>query len=247
MIAKALQGMQLLEPGNNLAELCLAGLRAAGIVLAAGDVLVFASKIISKSEGRALPLSQVKPSPAACEIAQVCGKDPRLVELILAESSQVLRLRPGLIVVEHRLGFICANAAVDESNVGEENTVILLPRDPDNSARRICAALEETFAVRLGVVITDTFGRPWRMGLVNVAIGLANVPAQVSLVGDQDAFGRELAVTIPALADEIAAASGLLMSKNGKTPAILFQGVDWEPAPSSATDLIRPQKEDIFR
>lgn len=249
----ALAGIGDIRPGDDLADILVKAIQGNAVQLKDGDILVIAHKIVSKAEGQVVSLETIKPSEEARQLATQLNKDPRKVEVILRESHRVVRSfkhpqqAEGVLIAEHRLGFICANAAVDESNVGEENTVILLPRDPDNSARRICAALEETFAVRLGVVITDTFGRPWRTGLVNVAIGLANVPAQVSLVGDQDAFGRELTVTIPALADEIAAASGLLMSKSGKTPAILFQGVDWESTPSSATDLIRPQKEDIFR
>lgn len=249
----ALAGIGDIRPGDDLADILVKAIQGNDVQLKDGDILVIAHKVVSKAEGQVVSLETIKPGEEARQLATQLNKDPRKVEVILRESRRVVRSfkhpqqAEGVLIAEHRLGFICANAAVDESNVGEENTVILLPRDPDNSARRLCAALEETFAVRLGVVITDTFGRPWRMGLVNVAIGLANVPAQVSLVGDQDAFGRELAVTIPALADEIAAASGLLMSKNGKTPAILFQGVDWEPAHSSATDLIRPQKEDLFR
>lgn len=249
----ALAGIGDILPGDDLADVLVKAIRSNDIVLKDGDILVIAHKVVSKAEGQVVSLNGIEPREEARQLAAELNKDPRKIEVILRESRRVVRAfkhpqqAEGILIAEHRLGFICANAAVDESNVGEENTVILLPKDPDNSARMICAALEETFAVRLGVVITDTFGRPWRMGLVNVAIGLANVPAQVSLIGEQDAFGRELAVTIPALADEIAAASGLLMSKNGKTPAILFQGVDWESAPSSATDLIRPQKEDLFR
>lgn len=249
----ALAGIADIRPGDDLADILVKAISHNHIALNDGDILVIAHKVVSKAEGQVVSLGTIEPREEARELAAQLNKDPRKIEVILRESRRLVRTfkhpqqAEGILIAEHRLGFICANAAVDESNVGEENTVILLPRDPDYSARKICAALEEAFAVRLGVVITDTFGRPWRMGLVNVAIGLANVPAQVSLIGEHDAFGRALAVTVPALADEIAAASGLLMSKNGKTPAILFQGVDWEPAPSSATDLIRPQKEDVFR
>jgi len=136
---------------------------------------------------------------------------------------------------------------VDESNVDAAGKVILLPKDPDQSARNICRALEQASGKQLGVIITDTFGRPWRMGLVNVAIGLANVPGKIDMAGERDAYGRVLSVTVPALADEIAAASGLLMSKEGKKPVLIFRGIDWQKSESSARDLVRPQQEDLFR
>jgi coenzyme F420-0:L-glutamate ligase / coenzyme F420-1:gamma-L-glutamate ligase len=250
---QVLPGIPDIAPGDDLAALLLESIERAALVLQDGDILVIAHKVVSKAEGQVRRLADVQPGAKARELGLELNKDPRKVEVILGESSRVVRAlkRPGqlegTLIAEHRLGFICANAAVDESNVGAEETVILLPEDPDRSAREICALLERASGVRLGVVITDTFGRPWRMGLVNVAVGLAKVPRQIDLVGERDAFGRELSVTVPALADELAAASGLLMSKDGKTPAILFRGIDWTPDNSSARDLVRPPQEDLFR
>ncbi|MFC6669888.1 coenzyme F420-0:L-glutamate ligase [Marinobacterium aestuariivivens] len=250
---QALPGIPDIEPGDDLARLLIESLERAGMALRDGDILVIAHKVVSKAEGRIVRLCDVEPGAEALRLAAEVGKDPRKVEVILRESTRVVRAvkraqqSEGTLIAEHRLGFICANAAVDESNVGSAETVILLPEDPDRSARRLCERLERHFGVRVGVVITDTFGRPWRMGLVNVAVGLARVPSQVSLIGGRDAFGRELSVTVPALADELAAASGLLMSKDGKTPAILFRGVDWQPVHSRARDLVRPPQEDLFR
>ncbi len=221
--------------------------------LQAGDIVVIAHKVISKAEGQVVKLSEVTPSVEAIRLAHKVHKDPRKVEVVLAESKQVIKVRKladkaeGLIITEHKLGFICANSAVDESNTGEENTVILLPKNPDQSAQLIRARLEQVYGGDIGVIITDTFGRPWRMGLVNVAIGLSGVPAQVSFIGEQDAYGRELSVTVSAIADELAAASGLLMSKSGKKPAIVFRGVNWQVQQSSAQDLLRPKQEDLFR
>ncbi len=249
MIATALPGMPLVEPGNNLAELCLAGLRAADIVLAAGDVLVFASKIISKAEGRALSLSQVRPSPAACEIAQVCGKDPRLVELILAESSQVLRLRPGLIVVEHRLGFICANAGIDHSNVStDDDIVLLLPLDPDASAQRLRSALSAATGADVAVIIDDSHGRAWRMGTVGVAIGVAGLAPLTDLRGEPDMFGHTLQVTVLGTADELAAAASILQgAATERSPIVHLRGAPHRPGEGRLAELLRPHALDMFR
>ncbi len=250
---QALPGIPDIHPGDNLAALLIEALRERDMTLRDGDILVVAHKVISKAEGRVVALADITPSADALALASQVNKDPRKVQAILDESTRVVRAvkRPeqdeGTLIAEHRLGFICANAAVDESNVGAEETVILLPEDPDASARRLCQRLETAFGVRLGIVVTDTFGRPWRMGLVNVAIGLAQVPARIDMVGERDAFGRVLSVTMPALADELAAASGLVMGKSDKTPVVLFRGVDWQPCKSSASELIRPQQEDLFR
>lgn len=251
---RALPGIPDIQPGDELASLILAAMDRAGLEPEDGDVLVIAQKIVSKAEGRLVALADVEPGPEALALAAEMGKDPRKVEVILRESTRIVRAvkRPeaseGLLIAEHRLGFICANAAVDESNVGQEGILILLPEDPDRSARQIRDALQNATSRRLGVIISDTFGRPWRMGLVNVAVGVAGVPAVIDLVGKTDAFGRTLTVTNPAFADELAAAAGLLMSKNGRKPVMLFRGLDWQEAPdSSARDLVRPKKEDLFR
>jgi len=250
---QAIPGLPDIQPGDDLVELLLASMDRHQISLDDGDILVIAHKVVSKSEGRIVRLEDVKPSAQALELANTLNKNPRKIEVILGESKRVVRAvkrlgqEEGTLIAEHRLGFICANAAVDESNVGTPDSVILLPEDPDQSAWDLCLGLERATGKKLGVVITDTFGRPWRMGLVNVAIGLARVPSTVNMAGKNDAYGRELSVTVPALADELAAASGLLMSKEGKKPALIFKGIEWQPGNSSALDLIRPQQEDLFR
>ena len=247
----SIAGIPDIKPGNDLAGILIECLGPKG--LQEGDIVVIAHKVVSKAEGRIVRLSDVKPGNDAVLLAEKVNKDPRKVEVILSESKQVMKTRTlpgkdeGLIITEHKLGYICANAAVDESNTDEPGTVILLPEDPDKSARLIRQRLEQAFDCRIGVVITDTFGRPWRLGLVNVAVGLAGVPAQMSLIGEQDAYGRELSVTVSALADEIAAASGLLMSKSGKKPALVYRNIEWQAQQSSALDLLRPKQEDLFR
>lgn len=249
----AVKGIPDIVPGDDLAEKILTAMQQQNMHFDEGDILVIAHKIVSKAEGRIVKLSDVTPSAEAHELALQVNKDPAKVETVLRESKRIVRAskRPeqneGIIIAEHRLGFICANAAVDESNVDQPGHVILLPVDPDASARSLCAKLEQITGKKLGIVITDTFGRPWRMGLVNVAIGLANVPSKVDMAGETDAYGRELKVTVPALADELAAASGLLMSKEGKKPVLLFKGVPWTRSQSSALDLVRPAREDLFR
>ena len=251
--AIAVLGIPDVQPGADLAAQIITALDQQNETLQDGDILVIAHKVVSKSEGKVIDLEQVEASQEAHELAELLNKKPAKIEVILQESTRIVRTRKlpnqdeGLIITQHKQGFICANAAVDESNVDQPNHVITLPDDPDASARSLCKNLEDNAGVGLGVVITDTFGRPWRMGLVNVAIGLANVPSKVDLAGENDAYGRELRVTVPALADELAAASGLLMSKEGKKPVILFRGVNWQPTNSSASDLLRPATEDLFR
>lgn len=249
----AIPGIPEINSGDDLAQIILDSLQLAKKRLEDGDILIVAQKVVSKAEGRLVALDQVTPSKEAIALSAQVNKDPRKLEVILRESNRIVRAvkrddnKEGIVITEHNLGFVCANAAVDESNCAQKDTLILLPVDPDLSARNLRDRLSAAFGVRVGVVITDTFGRPWRMGLVNVAIGLAGVPAKVDLIGENDAFGRELLVTSPALADELAAASGLLMTKDGMKPAILFRGVDWVEQPSSARELVRPEHEDLFR
>ncbi|MEM6941240.1 MAG: coenzyme F420-0:L-glutamate ligase [Pseudomonadota bacterium] len=249
---KAIPGVPDIAPGDNLAQILGDCLEASGGVMP-GDILCVAHKIVSKAEGNVIDLSSVAPSPEAQDYARDLGKDPAKVEIVLRQSTRVVRAfkRPdqneGTMICEHRLGFISANAAVDESN-SDAGTVITLPDDPDASAARLGRALEARFGVPLGVVITDTFGRPWRLGQVNVAIGLYRVPAKTSDVGKADAWGRALSVTEPALSDEVAAASGLVITKAGKTPLVLCRGVAWQGhETSSARDILRAPKEDMFR
>jgi coenzyme F420-0:L-glutamate ligase/coenzyme F420-1:gamma-L-glutamate ligase len=248
-----LPGIPDIRPGDDLAQILGDALETGGGV-EEGDILCIAHKVVSKAEGNVIDLTQVDPSEEALRIAGELNKSPAKVEVVLSESSRVVRAfkRPeqneGTMICEHRLGFISANAAVDESNTEGDNTVITLPADPDASARRLGRALEDRFGVTLGIVITDTFGRPWRLGQVNVAIGLYHVPAKTSDIGGEDAWGRPLSVTEPALSDELAAASGLVIAKAAKTPVVRFRGVRWTPSDgTSARDILRASKEDMFR
>ena len=249
----AVENLPDFAPGMNLSAEIIAALDAQGETLQAGDVLVIAHKAVSKCEGAIYQLEDIEPSAQAVELAGAVNKDPRKVEVILRQSRRIVRhiKRPnqdeGIIIAEHKLGFICANAAVDESNADKPGQLITLPDDPDHSAQRFCAALENHYQVDLGMVISDTFGRPWRMGQTNVAIGVANVPAIKSLFGEQDAWGRPLKVTAPAFADELAAASGLLMDKEAKCPVMVFRGLSWTRQHSHISQLIRPKQEDLFR
>lgn len=243
-------GIPDIQPGDDLAAIIGDALAPMG--LKNGDILTSAHKIFSKAEGQVVALADVTPSAEALRYADELNKDPRKVEVILRESTQVVRAfrhphqNEGVMICAHRLGFISANAAVDESNTGSYETVILLPKDPDASARRLRDALQARFGVRLGVVITDTFGRPWRLGQVNVAIGLAGVPATIHEGGNTDAYGRPLAVTEPAFADEIATASGLVVAKAARTPVVRFRGLEWPDSTDKAADILRPSKENVF-
>ena len=249
LVATALPGIPLVEPGGDLGELTLVGLEEAGIVLQNNDILVYASKVVSKSEGRYFKLNSIRPSPAAREIAVVCDKDPRLVELILAESNQVLRIRPGLIVVEHRLGFVCANAGIDHSNTdGDEETVLLLPTDPDRSARHLHHALVKATGADAAIIINDSHGRAWRQGTVGIAIGLAGMLPLTDRRGDPDIFGRTLQATLLGTADEIAAGASLLQGgADERSPIIHLRGVTYEPGSGLVSDLLRPLETDMFR
>lgn len=250
----ALPGLPEIRPGDDLAAAIVDATRRADMPLGDGDVLAVAQKIVSKAEGRIVRLAEVTVSDEARALAAKLDKDPRKVAVILAESSEVIRAHKhahaseGTLICRHRSGVICANAGVDESNAGAAETLILLPEDADASARRLRAALEAMTGARLGVVITDTFGRPWRLGQVNAAIGVAGVPALVELAGTDDADGRPMRVTAPALADEIAAASGLAMAKDKATPVIVLRGIIWRAqSHAGARDLLRPESEDLFR
>lgn len=248
----AIEDIPDIQPGDDLPAIlgdCID--RAGGAQN--GDILCIAHKIISKAEGNVIDLASVNPSADALDYAEKLNKDPAKVEVVLSQSARVVKSwrRPeqneGTMICEHRLGFISANAAVDESN-SDAGTVITLPDDPDASARRLGRALEQRFGVTLGVVITDTFGRPWRLGQVNVAIGLYRVPAKTSDIGGMDAWGRRLSVTEPALSDELAAASGLVVAKAAKTPLVLIRGVTWpQQDTTSAKDILRARTEDMFR
>lgn len=247
----ALPGIPEVHAGDDLAVLIVDAMNASGERWQEGDIVVIAQKVVSKAEGRTRHLRDIEAGPKAQEIAAASGKDARKVQAILDESSEVIRVAAfapdGLVISRHRDGWVCANAAIDESNVGADGVLLLLPENADASARRIAAVLLRDAGFTLGVIITDTFGRPWRRGLVNVAIGVANVPTVVSWVGQADAYGRSLRISEPAFADEISAATGLLMGKDSGTPVVVVRGLAWEAdALANAKQFVRPVKEDLF-
>lgn len=249
----ALPGIPEVRPGDSLAAFISTAMNAIGKSWQRGDIVVVAQKVVSKAEGRFRKLKDIEASARAIEISNESGKDPRKVQAILDESSDVLRVVPGIpdgiVIARHKCGWVCANAGIDESNLGEANgQLLLLPIDPDASARGIAQSIEQETGVRPGVVITDTFGRPWRRGLVNVAIGLSEVVPIIDWIGQKDAFGRSLQVSQQAFADEIAAASGLLMPKDAATPVVIFRGLHWLPDPDAcARRYVRPLQEDLFK
>ncbi len=236
-----------IQAGDNLPKLIVDAARAAWIVFKSGDILVIAQKIVSKSEGRIVQLSTVTPSADALSLATAVQNDPRMIEVILRESRRIVRQGPRALIVETHHGFVCANAGVDRSNVPGEDAVTLLPKDPDRSALRLAAALRKRTGKRLAVIISDTFGRPWRLGLTNVAIGAAGVPALLDLRGTKDRSGKSLHATILAVADELAAAAGLAMGKTAGLPVVVIHGYRYRPARQTAASIIRPANEDLFR
>ncbi len=245
--------MPLICPGDNLAELLLAALQTAHITLEDGDILVVAQKIISKAEGRLVNLATVTPSKEALELAKRSEKDPRLAELILRESKEVLRVRPGTVIVEHRLGFVCASAGIDHSNVrGEdgnpEDWVLLLPEDPDRSALELRRKIKVATGNRIGAMIIDSHGRAWRLGTIGTAIGISGLPGVVDERGWRDLFGYQLKITIVAAADELAAAASLVMGEAAEgIPAVHVRGFPYPLREGSLKELIRPKENDLFR
>ena len=243
-----------IAPGDRLAAIIGDCLASCGLIPRRGDILCIAQKIFSKAEGCIVRLRDVRPSQAASRLAARLAKDPRKVHVILRQSRRVLRAfkhahqSEGTLICQHLTGVICANAGIDESNLAQGGTVLTLPRNPDASAARMHAALTRRFGLAPGIVMTDSFGRPWRRGQVNVAIGLAAVPATCREPGNIDGWGRPLSVTEPAFADEIAAASGLAVRKAARTPVILIRGLDWQAENTArATDLLRNEREDMFK
>ena len=247
-----LKNVPEIKKDDNVGNIISLALREHEPPISSGDVLCIAHKIISKAEGREIGLDTICPSPEARKYSAILNKDPRKVQTILNESINVIRYfkhnhqNEGVMICESRLGFISANAGVDESNIGGKDTVLLLPKDPDLSARKIRDHIKNEFGVSVGIVITDTFGRPWRVGQVNVAIGLAGVPATKNEKGGHDYFGKLLKVTEPAFCDEIAAASGLLVGKSDKTPVVIFRGLTWKSKSGNAKQILRKTEEDMF-
>ncbi len=239
-------GLPEIRRGHDLSKLISNAAHRAGIHFEHGDVLVIAQKIVSKAEGSVLRLTKLKPSAKAKEIALRMKKDSHLVEAILKESRRLVR-SDHVLIAETRHGFVCANAGIDHSNVPGRGLVTLLPRDPDRSAKKLAVALRKRTGKRLAVIVSDTFGRPWRLGLTNVAIGAAGVPVLLDLRGTRDRNGKLLNATILAVADELAGAAGLLMDKSGGSPVVLVRGYRYKPVLDPAARIIRPAAEDLFR
>jgi coenzyme F420-0:L-glutamate ligase/coenzyme F420-1:gamma-L-glutamate ligase len=252
--ALAVPGVPLVGHGDDLGSIAADALAAAGIVLADGDVLVITSKLVSRAEGRFFELSRIEPSPRAVELATAIGKDARLVELILGESTHVSRQAPGVLVVRHRLGFVVANAGIDASNAvprdaapGTGPWALLLPKAPDATAALVRRRLESAWGVRLGVVISDSFGRPFRLGTVGAAIGVSGLPPLWDRRGERDLFGRVLDQTITALADQVAAVADLVAGQAAEgRPLVLVRGLRFEPSAGTATALQRRPEEDLY-
>lgn len=243
-----IRGIPAVQPGADLASLILEGAAKSGVDFAGGDILVVCQKVVSKAEGRIVRLADIEASPFARDIAaQTTDKDPRIVEVILRETKRIIKMDRGHLIVETGPGWVCANAGVDESNALAPDTVILLPVDPDASARHLREEIRRCRGVEVAVIITDTFGRPWRDGLVDFALGLAGMEAILDLRGSTDMNGRELHHTFMAQGDALAAAAGLLMKKGDGVPAVLVRGYEFTVAEGSAKPLIRPREMDLFR
>ena len=247
-----LVGIPLIAPGDDLAAVIAGALDMTPIIPQNGDILVVAQKIVSKAEGRYRRLSEVTPSERAKDFAKLLSKDPRHVEIVLQESSEVLRHTDQALITVHRLGFVMANAGVDQSNVeqgkGDDAVVLLLPVDPDRTAAALKTALDGRYGVEIGIVISDSFGRPWRNGVVGVALGAAGVPSLRSLIGEPDLFGRPLRMTEHAAADEIASAASLIMGQAAESlPVVHLRGLEFPAGTAPAQALIRPKQQDVFR
>lgn len=251
LLFSVIPDIPLIQPGDNLSSILIDAISYSQYEPEDMDVFVVAQKIVSKAENRLIDLASVFPSKRARELARATRKDPRIVELILSESKSVIRYREGILITEHRLGYIMANAGVDRSNVAVEDGsewALLLPKDPDESARVLREQLETYYERKLGIVISDSVGRPWRMGSIGMALGSAGIPALLDYRGKPDLFGRTMEVTEVAQADQIAAGAALVMGETGQgCPVALVRGIEWHAADSTARQLIRPPEQDLFR
>jgi coenzyme F420-0:L-glutamate ligase / coenzyme F420-1:gamma-L-glutamate ligase len=249
----SLKSVPMIKPGDNLAGMILFALKQSGLALENGDILVLAQKIVSKAENRLVNLATVTPSAAALELAKKSGKDPRVAELILRESNEILRTRMGSVIVEHKLGFVCANAGIDHSNVAGDGTqaeewVLLLPENPDQSAAEIRKKLEAASGKQIGVMIIDSHGRAWRIGTVGVTIGLSGLPGLIDERGWKDLFGYTLQITVVGVADELAAAASLAMGQAAEgTPVVHVRGFPYSLREGTLNEMLRPKDQDMFR
>ena len=242
-----LKKIPLIKKGDDIANQIVKSAREEDVEIRDGDVIVIAQKIVSKAEGGTVHLESVTPSALAKEIAQTSGKDPRHVEVILQQTAKIVRRKDAHLIVQTQHGFVCANAGVDRSNVEDENTLTILPADADESARLIRKRIMELTGVNVGIIISDTFGRAWRIGQVNIAIGVGGLPAIVDYRGRKDMFGYVLNVTQMAAADELASAAELVMGKSDGVPVAVIRGYDRQPGEGSAQELVRPEQDDLFR
>jgi coenzyme F420-0:L-glutamate ligase / coenzyme F420-1:gamma-L-glutamate ligase len=242
----AVTGIPEVRPSDDLCTLIVEAANRQGTPLRGGDVLVVGQKIVSKAEGRLLRLPDVQPSPAAASMATQLGRDPRLVEVILRESRRIVRMDRGVLITETHHGWVCANAGVDQSNV-DRDCVALLPEDPDGSARRLREQIRERAGIEVGLIIADTFGRPWREGLTNVAIGVSGLAPLRSYLGIRDEAGRELQATILAVADELAGAAELVMGKLDRVPVAIVRGLSLVSSDEGSKPLLRDPARDLFR
>jgi coenzyme F420-0:L-glutamate ligase / coenzyme F420-1:gamma-L-glutamate ligase len=239
-------GLPEIRPGDDLVRKIVEGAKKAGLRFEDGDIAVVAQKIVSKAEGSIVSLAAVKPSENAKSLAAKLKKDARAIEVVLRESRRILRSER-VLITETKHGSVCANAGVDHSNVPGEDMVTLLPRDPDGSAEKLAAELTKKTGKRIAVIVSDTFGRPWRLGLTNVAIGASGLPVLLDLRGSKDRERKPLTATVLAVADELAAAAGLLMGKSDGTPVVIVRGYRYKAASEKAASIIRPPAEDLFR
>jgi len=242
----AIPGIPEIRKGDDLVVEILKAAKSAGLRFEDGDVVVAAQKVVSKAEGAVVSLATMKPSERAEALAAELKKDARAIELVLRESRRIVRSER-VLITETKHGFVCANAGVDHSNVPGEDVVTLLPRDPDGSAEKLAGELSKKAGKRIAVIVSDTFGRPWRLGLTNVAIGSSGLQVLVDLRGTKDREGKPLTATVLAVADELASAAGLLMGKSDGTPAVIVRGYRHKPASEKAASMIRPASEDLFR
>lgn len=243
----AIRGIPEIRPGDDIGLMIARATEAMNFKMRDGDVIAIAQKIVSKAEGRLVNLEAVTPSEFAQEIAHRQNRDPRLIEVILSESANIVRMDDHVMITETKHGFVCANAGVDRSNVSGKEWVSLLPVAPDDSALLLKTRLAEILNVNLAVIVTDTFGRAWREGLTNVAIGVAGIRPLKDFRGKLDDHGKELSATVLAVADEMAAATGLLMKKTARIPAVIVRGYYFDHGDSSARELVRSKERDLFR
>ncbi len=242
-----LPGIPQVHPGDDLTSFILAAIDRENVGVENGDVFVICQKVISKAEGAIIDLKTITPSPFSEQIAGLWEKDPRMVEVVLCESSRIVRMKNGVIITETKHGWVCANSGVDASNSYGDDIVIVLPKDPDASARRIRDEVKARRNATIAVIITDTFGRPWRDGLVEFTLGVAGIDPLLDLRGQSDLQGRELHHTVVAVADELAAAAGLLMEKDAAMPVVLIRGYRYAQVEGESKKLIRPAEADLFR